>query len=301
MVSRTVAENTKLPHIREFLVAEIIARSARKCMDKELTHMIYRLGDRTKHADVTGWTQGTLMEIKDSFLREFSSDLKQVTLTILNLIMAKSEDSDRFWDKMLKPQIYADYRFKFPKNWTFDDLPGGCLVHACSHHLNLTLNDRTYLVGGQHPVFTTGDIISFKVRTICPKFQKHRIRSLLSHYEDHIKCGNYQEAIILLGTKLSIENSLMSDQDYLDTLAELADLYLTKGDYLMAVKTCLKSRNKMATHSPTYEKLTQQHQVHVHYAEVLHQVEGRREDPRDVPGGHRTDHLQLRHVPSAAR
>lgn len=213
--------------------------------------MIYRLGDRTKNADVAGWTHSTLKETKENYLIEFTSDLKEVSLTILNLIMAKSDDSDRFWEKMLKPQVYADYRYKFPKNWTFDDLPGGCLVQACSHHLNLTMNDRTYEVGGKHPVFTTGDIISFKVRTICPKFQKHRIRSLLSRYEDHKKNGNYREAIFLLGTKLHIEDSLKGDQDFLDTLAELADLYLLKGDYLKAIETCDKSRKKLGIHSPT--------------------------------------------------
>lgn len=246
-----VAENTRLPHIREFLIAEIIARSTRKLLDKQITYMIYILGEKNKQPNNTGFLGPDLEIKKQLFIQEFNGDLKGVVLKILNLTLSKSEESSRFWESMVKPQVYADYRYVFPKAWSFDDLPGGCLVHACMYHFNIHLRDKIYDIGTERDTFEEDDLIEFNLKTISLGFNKHRIRNLIGHYESHKKSGEFGYAVKMLKIKLAVEEYLMRDQDFLDTMAELAEVHLNRGDFQAAIDTCSQAMKKLSTHSPT--------------------------------------------------
>lgn len=251
-----VTENTRLPHIREFLIAEIIARSTRKLLDKEIVYMTYKIGERNEHASFKGVHQSEIEYKKIAYINDFNQDLKGMVLKILNLTLTKSDQSYKYWEFMVKPQVFSDYRYTFPKNWSFDDLPGGCLIHACMYHFNIHLRDRIYEIGADKDAFLLDDIIDFNNRTICLGFNGHRVRNLISHYEEHKATKEFRSAVRLLQIKLAVEEHLMCQQVYLDTLAELAEVYLLMGEYNKAIETCSQTMKRLNTHSPTYIPIT---------------------------------------------
>lgn len=192
-----------------------------------------------------------IVKRKSEFTQEFDSDLKKLVLRFLNLTLNKSQDSELFWTQYLKPQIFADYRFKFAKSWSFEDLPPGCLISAFFHHFNLEMRARLYEIGTSGETFTFDDIISFKARAKCFGFAKHRIRNLISRFQEHKDNKDFAKALQCLDVKLVFEDGLMRRQDLLDTLAEKADLFFLKGDYNSAITTCEKALEKLTAHSPT--------------------------------------------------
>lgn len=246
-----MAENTRLPHIREFLIAEIIARSARKLLDKELTHLIYKAGQLTRNADVSGLSPFEIESKKVEYIREFDSDLKELALRILNLTLSRTEDSELFWTYHLKPQIFADYRFTMPASWSLGDLPTGCVVNPIFYHFNLNMRDKVYDIGSSQPAFEVADIISFKARTKCYGYNRHRVRNLIGRFQDHKDRRQYTKAIHCLDVKLVVEDGLLREQDYLDTLAEKADLFFLNGSYQEAIDTCMRALKRLSTNSPT--------------------------------------------------
>ena len=151
---------------------------------------------------------------------------------------------------MIKPQVYSDYRYQFSKQWNVEDLPIGCLISACFYHFNLEMTDKIYDIGAVE-VFKFEEIISFKVRSKCFGYSKHRIRNLINRFEEYKQNGDYSKALNCLDIKQLLEDGLMREQDFLDSLAEKADIFFLKGSLNEAIETCLKALKRLTTNSPT--------------------------------------------------
>jgi len=246
-----VVERSRLPHIREFLIAEVIARSVRKILDKSMTHTIYRAGKITDvfKPDIYSGTSPEV--IRENFQADFDRSLKQIVVRVLNLTMGSSSESKKYWNAMVKPQVYLDYSFIFPKNFIFEDLPAGALAHACAYHFGIVLRDRIYNVGKTAEPFNIDDILSFKIRPKCYGYRKHKVRNLIGMYEINRDLKDFDMATRLLELKLVVEDNLFREQEYLDNLAEIADICLLKEEASKAVEICNRALKRVSSNSPT--------------------------------------------------
>ena len=246
---RKVAETTKLPHIREFLLCEIVARSVKKIVDKQVSHMIYRAGSISKSFPAMEGYE--IEKMKAAYAPEFTLELKRIVLNILNYTMGDSEEARYFWETYVKSQVYYDYNYLFASNFAFEDLSAGSLIHSCFFHFNLQMRDRKYILEKIACPFKLEDIIDFKVASRMYGFKKHKLRNLTNVFEKHRDEQKYALALKLLDIKLSIEQNLFREQDYLDTLAEIADIYLLKEDYDQSIDVCKRAVNRLSSYSPT--------------------------------------------------
>lgn len=197
-----------------------------------------------------GMVQSQVDLIKINFLMDFENDLKAVVLRVLNLTLGNSSESAQFWEHLVRPQVYNDYGYAFPRNFMFEDLPVGSLVQACFHHFALNMKDKRYQLGVRAP-FEAADVHSFNFRSKGFGYKSHKLRSIINAFSLHKDNKRFEAAEKLLEIKLLVEENLHREQDALDTMAELADVYLLQDRNNKALEISQKAIKKISVHSPT--------------------------------------------------
>jgi hypothetical protein len=94
------------------------------------------------------------------------------------------------------------------------------------------------------------DILGFKTRPKVFKFKTHKLRLMAENYLFHLENERYSMALKLLAIKMSIEESLGRVYEYLDSLGEMADVYLTTEQYEASILTCGKALEILSPYSP---------------------------------------------------
>ena len=64
-----------------------------------------------------GLTSARVESLKIEYLQEFDEEVKLIVAKIMNLTIGKSTESSKFWDYVVKPQIYNDYNYVFTKGF----------------------------------------------------------------------------------------------------------------------------------------------------------------------------------------
>lgn len=245
-----VAEESRLPHIREFLFSEIIARSAKRLLDKETSHFILKAGMVMDNYPAENLVTSQIEHVKLDLWDEFDESLNQIPTKLLNCTLGSSPESEKFWEFVLKPQIFKDFDFTFGPHFRHEDLPKGSLIAACKYHFNINLAEKKYNLEQANP-FTVKDFKDFKVLPTCYSYKRHKLRVASSLYEVHKESKNYDMAMRQLEVKLLVEDYLGKNYEVLETMAEIADIYYSKEDYNKAITVCGKALSQLDKYSPT--------------------------------------------------
>ena len=219
-------------------------------LDKELTHLIYRAGEVQKVMVIDGAVSSQVENLKMNYLAEFEADLKTIVLRVLNLTMGSSKEALDFWENLLKSQVYNDYGFQFSKNFFLEDLPCGILVQACFYHFNVKMEDKKYELGLKDP-FKISNILSFDICSKSFGYKSHKLRSIINTYSSSLDNKKYDSATRLLEVKLAMEEFLGREQDVLENLAELCDVYLLMEKYAASIEISQRGIKRVSAFSPT--------------------------------------------------
>lgn len=244
-----VIEKCKLPHVRDFLIAEMVARTIRKILDKFTSHLIYKGGQVSDVFKGEGLSKEELEEIRVSMMEDFNDELKNITLKVLNLSMGSSDKGYTFWQTLVKPQVFADFKYMFAPKFSLEDLPAGALVNACLYHLNLECEDKMYQVGKSPAPFLKSNIFGFKAKVFTIGLRKHKVGEILNLLELERERKNYDIALSYAKLKLESERLLGRMHEEIDCRAEIADLLMLLGDYPGAIEECKSSIKQLPWYS----------------------------------------------------
>ena len=190
-----------------------------------------------------------LQAIKQSMAEEFNDQLKNLTLKVLNLSMGNSDQGTNFWNTMLRPQVFADFKYLFAPKFSLEDLPAGAMVHACLYHLNIECQDRMYQVGKSPAPFLRSNILGFKSKAFSLGIRKHKITSILSLLELERDRKNFEVALSYAKLKLESERLLGRVHEQIDACAEIADLLMMLGDFPAAIEECAQAIKQLPWYS----------------------------------------------------
>lgn len=135
-----MAQHSKLPHIQEVCMTEMVARSCKKILNFKLARFTVLSGEKVKDLK-TGLSHldaGEVQEFKD----RFEKTQKQIIVDLLNLIFGKSEISSDFWQVNLREQMYYDFKYRLKPKIDVGDFPIGALVNSVVYHYNVKIVDR---------------------------------------------------------------------------------------------------------------------------------------------------------------
>ena len=96
-----VAERTRLPHIQELCIVEMIVRSSCRIFFYELTSLIIDAGNSALESDFQDLD--AFESRRSRFVDLFNSELKKISVRCMNLLFGRSEDQGHFWELKLKP------------------------------------------------------------------------------------------------------------------------------------------------------------------------------------------------------
>lgn len=240
---------TRLPHIQEICMAEMVARSSKRLLNRRITFTIVRSGELV--ADVrlaSGKFENTEREI---LIKKFDEELQSVVVQFLNDLFGKSDRSDYFWANDLKNQIKYDYGYDLDHNININYMPPGALLSACVHHLRINLEPKTYTqIGKVEEPFSLSDFLSFKQTVKCFTFKKHKLKKITEYYSKHRENKRYAMALRLLRIKLTMEETLGRVDHYVEVLGEIADLHLESGNHDEAIEVCNKALSIINPYCP---------------------------------------------------
>ena len=239
---------TRLPHIQEMCMVEMVSRSCKRLLKKKLTALTLEAGDAV--ADV-----GIGEEIDQKFYRTmkrtFEMEQKKLVAMFMNHIFGVSDTSKQFWSKVIRHQVHYDFHYKIEPSVDVQYLPTGALFNACVYHFDLKLKPKNYEnIGRTEKPFTLDDILDFEKRIKSFSFKKHVLREASEKYSKFREAKDYTLALKNLRLKLTLEESLGRLDEFVEVLSEVADLHLEFGKYDEAISTCNKALGLLDILSP---------------------------------------------------
>lgn len=181
-----ITQLTKLPHIKELCITEMIARASKKILSLVLSNMIFNAGRVANEAANANINLGFLEVEKEASIKEFDLQIKIKIAQALNLIFGKSANASQFLESELKPQIFYDYNYKLHSKFEISTLPLGYMLQACSFHFCIKLKEKKFeLTSGEEKIFKFSDILSFDFKEKSFTLEKHKLRLITEFYEHH--------------------------------------------------------------------------------------------------------------------
>jgi len=116
-----ITEYTKLPHIQDMCLVEMIARSSKKIVGKQIIDLIQNAGEMSIKIDE--YQLSKLQEQKEELIKDFDTELKVCIATFLNYLFGNSEAAKEFRRGKLTSQIKRDFNYKIEKVNKIEDLP----------------------------------------------------------------------------------------------------------------------------------------------------------------------------------
>ena len=244
-----ITESSKLPHIQEICMTEMVARSCKKILNYKLSRMIFMAGESVKDIDegIDLMNEAEIIEAKQMF----DNELKKLVADMLNFVFGNSELSKDFWKVNLREQMSYDFGYRMNSNTDIKDFPIGALLNCISYHFNIKLQDKNFegLIEKQFP-FNQDSIVCFNHKTKSYSFKKHKLRRVSEYYIEHRENKQYALALQLLRMKLTSEDALGRKEEYLELLGEIADLKLEMGQIDEAIKAADKAISILDTFAP---------------------------------------------------
>lgn len=134
-----LASKSRLPHIREHLMIEMIARTAKRAIQAQL--------------------RGSILHFKEVQALKVEDELRAIVLhTIATIVGATSHDMMGYVSELLEAVQYK-FSFKIDVD-TFKHLPRNALFYAIQHHSGLQFVDRLYDFTLESP-FAKEDFLMF--------------------------------------------------------------------------------------------------------------------------------------------
>jgi hypothetical protein len=131
-----VMKKITFPHIKEILIIEMIARTAKRVFLTSVAELVAELANRDPPKDTSG------QQLFEAMRQEAEDRLKSYYEDFFNLMFSKCKQSQEFYLKILYPQMndmfkleYSDYKAVHPPEVT----PGG-LMHALVYHTGLEID-----------------------------------------------------------------------------------------------------------------------------------------------------------------
>ena len=246
-----ICKITKLPHIKELCISEMIARSAKRIVNHKTAQFI--LVARQSVDEVEERPYMKITQNKRELIDMVDRDLKKIIVKVLNLIFGRSEASIDFWRTVLKSQVQLDFSFELdPDMVTVKDLPAGYLLNACEYHMNIELVEKEFKRLGQEtrPI-SNEDIVRFDMKCKTFDLSAHRMRLITEAYDKYLSQKKYVTALKLLQMKMFIEESLGRKYHYIEALCEIADIYLEIKSFKKCLEYCSKGLKLLNIFAPT--------------------------------------------------
>ncbi len=235
----------------------MIAISIKKTTINQLTHLAVQAGQVHKDFDASHLSEQDRAEMKTDYCREFEAELKTIIVNLLNISLGGSDDTEVFWDR-LKSQCFYDFNYKFSPRMNKKALPTGLLVSACSHHLGILLKDKRYQLFDDAILnpFQLADIIKFNMQVDTLSYNKHKVMHLVSLSDKFKNSNQFTVAKKLIQIRMEINEHLSKSLDYCNSFAELADTYLSEGEYEKTIDTCKRALSKFGYFNPKSIRFT---------------------------------------------
>lgn len=252
---RTIAEQTKLPHVKMFLITEIIAKSIKKIYEYSMTQLIWSAGQVEDSTNQNFASETEFEAYRRELMADFEEAPRKLTVEVLNWALEDTQAGNMFWENYVKPQCQISYNFKFKPNFSRQQIPRGMLINALKFHLNVTLVDRPYdetlsLADAGH-YFSRTDVLEFEFRTRHYSYKKHVVRAYCNNYIQYRENRNLMQASRLLEIEMKICEALANHHRLRTLGVELADLHYQMNELDKAVLLCRKGITKYGSYSPT--------------------------------------------------
>ena len=235
----------------------MIAISIKKTTANQLTHLALQAGQVHKDFDASHLSEQDRADIKSDYCKEFEAELKTIIVNLLNISLGGSDDTEVFWDR-LKSQCFYDFNYKFSQRLNKKTLPTGLLVAACSYHLGIQLKDKRYQLFDDAVLdpFQLADIMKFNVQVDTLSYSKHKIMHLVSLSDKFKSMGQFTVAKRLIQIRMELDDHLSKPLDYCNSLAELADIYLSEGEFEKAIDSCKRALSRFGYFNPKSIRFT---------------------------------------------
>jgi len=245
-----VYKTTRLPHIQEICAVEMVARSSKKLLFNELTEVTFMASQQidTNNLNPQQFDRQKRKTMSNMFIEE----LKKIALKFLNILFGNSEESIIFWKEDLKRQIKYDFNFILSKKIDIEYMPHGALLDSFCYHTGVELRNQNYsYIGKSATPFIASDFLKFTLKANSYSMDSHPLKKVVeTQYHKARGDGSFEKASKLLRLKLTIEETLLDKYEYLETLAELADLHLDAKKYQESLEMSNKAIELTSPFSP---------------------------------------------------
>ncbi len=103
-----IAELTKLPHVRDLMVVEMVAR----CCKKTLRRSQSRLLKQHKNNPTD-----TMLKMERDAMKEFiDQEMNTLTITMFNIVLGSGRQSVQFWENVLIREVYEKFHYRVQHN-----------------------------------------------------------------------------------------------------------------------------------------------------------------------------------------
>lgn len=243
-------EKTKLPHISQFLLCEIIARSSSKIFSKFTTHLIIETGRLQPRLDLVDYGEHEFRQKRLKLMEEFEEDLSGIALKIINLTVSLTAEAMDFWNRMIRPQVCYEYGYVIQESFKKDEIPMGMLCAACFYHFGMSMADNTYIQRKDRETFHLMDFEGFTMKTQGYSLKKHKIYSLADSYSRMNVNDHGSNALRVLTLKTELADWLGKESELTACIIDQADIQLQVKDYDGCSQTCNRAFKKLGSKNP---------------------------------------------------
>eukprot|EP00698_Gefionella_okellyi_P004774 TRINITY_DN14419_c0_g1_i1.p1 TRINITY_DN14419_c0_g1~~TRINITY_DN14419_c0_g1_i1.p1 ORF type:complete len:1104 (+),score=280.52 TRINITY_DN14419_c0_g1_i1:41-3313(+) len=135
-----IAELTRLPHVRDLCVVEMIARVCKQTLFRNLRSLLRQQKEVQAHAqEYDGVSIKTRIDM--------DTDVRFCVVDFFNLVLGAGSETDRFWYTVIVENVTKKFRFAINPRAVHRP----ALFHAMQHHCKATFVDEDQYVFAQSP------------------------------------------------------------------------------------------------------------------------------------------------------
>ena len=186
-----VCQQTKLPNVRKVCVVEMIARSVKKVLRKQLQDLIFN-AEAEKSPNKTGLIDQFIKKDESptksknlARTQQIEQNITEYIIDLLNLVFGKGRESTLFWKETLGPQVQYDYNYD-AKGLQKSEISLGGLLHAVIYHCNLKLKSTNQIekfLGKEKEPFKKADYEGLEPRSKVFSMHSLDFKSLAERYK----------------------------------------------------------------------------------------------------------------------
>jgi hypothetical protein len=211
-----IAERTRLPHVREVVVVEMVARVAKAALRDEIQRIMSVAKRRVDQLSVSGSAKGKnnkaprvlpsgLAHHFRNFAFQMQREIDQCVIAYFNLVLGRSAQSSDYWSAELLPAIKQKFQYHM-EGAQVRQVHRAQLMFAIQHHCAVELADELYDFDAAQP-FSAECLLDRAVATTCYPADVTKCTALADSAERFRRDGNIPLALQAYKLRLTLQSA----------------------------------------------------------------------------------------------